>query len=672
MCGIAGFAGDFPDELLGAMGARIAHRGPDDAGELLLRTHPQAPRVGLTHRRLSIIDLSPAGHQPMSVCCTRCQPPDAPEAERLWLVYNGELYNYRELRAELEARGHRFSSHSDTEVILHLYAEHGTAMLERLEGIFAFALYDGRSHKRADGPSDLRRGEMLLARDGLGVKPLYTAETDRGLLFASELKALLCWPELDRDLDPAAIAHYLTFMWAPAPETPLRGVRKLRPGEALIVRDGRIARRFDFYHLPYDLPVRRESRARSSESIRQHLLSAVERQLVADVPVGAFLSGGLDSSAIVAAMRRLRPQQPIRCYTIAFEGGGGLDGHSPDLPYARRVAEHLGVDLEVIEVGPDMIDELGTLLYHLDEPQGDPAPLNALRIARRARADGVPVLMSGAGGDDIFSGYRRHQALQYEALWSWLPRPARTLLARPGRAVLEGQSPLPGAGAPLMRSLARVAAHADRPADQRLLAHFEWQSPRLRGGLYSAELREALRGRDLDAPLRGSLEAAGRKRGPLDRMLYLEARHFLADHNLNYTDKTSMATGVEVRVPLLDRDLVAYATSLPPEAKLRHGRAKAAFKSAMEPWLPHDIIYRPKTGFGVPLRRWLGQELRPMVDELLSPASLNRRGLFDPRAVQGLLDLDRGGRVDGAYTIFALLCVELWCRIFVDGGGVAP
>lgn len=655
MCGTAGFSGHFPPTLLFEMGQTLAHRGPDGHGEILLESR-RTP-VGLAHRRLAIIDLSTAAHQPMTTQCPLCGKAGGMESEGtgLWLTYNGEIYNYRELREELEAKGHCFHSKSDSEVLLHLYAEEGVAMLDRLNGIFSFAIYDGRPTGQRDG---MRRGDLFLARDGLGVKPLYYAETAKGFLFASEIKALLQDPELSRDLDHEALHYYLAYLWAPAPRTILKAVKKLPPGHAMIVRGGRIFRQWCFYDLPYGQPWLFASEGDIATELRNRLEEAVRRQMVSDVPVGAFLSGGLDSSAVVAMMRRVRPEYKPVCYCIGFSEGIEIEGNPADLPFARRVAAHLGVDLRVIEVQANMISHLERMLYHLDEPQADPAPINALLIAELARRDGIPVLLSGAGGDDVFSGYRRHWAFRMERLWAWLP-----LLVRRGLARMANHSyspPWP------VRRIGKALANADLPPEDRLIAYFYWSGDQLRRSLYSPELAHELQGIDTAAPLRASLRRIPDETAPLNRMLYLEAKHFLADHNLNYTDKMGMAAGVEVRVPLLDRDLVEFAARIPPSLKQKACVGKAVFKKAMEPYLPRDVIYRPKSGFGAPIRRWLANELRDMVDDVLSPKSLGQRGLFDPLAVQRLIAFDRAGKVDGAYMIFSLMCIELWCRIFVD------
>lgn len=663
MCGVTGFSGTFDYNPLQAMSESISHRGPDDAGILLIEKDG-VYSAGLAHRRLSIIDLSAEGRQPMSVDCERCGVGTAlPPDKRLWLTYNGEIYNYRQLRSELESKGHRFHSLTDSEVLLHLFAEEGPAMLKRLNGIFAFAIYDGRDRR---GDSRLYSGDLFLARDGIGVKPLYYSETDRGFLFASELKALLTYPDLARDLDLAALHYYLTYLWAPAPYTPLKAIKKFEPGEAMIVRAGHIVKRWSFYDLPCGQPWMGGSEAEVAARLGESLEAAVDRQMVADVPVGAFLSGGLDSSAVVFMMRKIRPDERIQCYCIGFADDADMEGSLADLPYARRVAKRLGVDLKVIEVQPDMINNLERMLYHLDEPQADPAPINALLIAEQARSDGIKVLMSGVGGDDIFSGYRRHLALQMERFWLWMPQTARASIATLARKVANGNGATKWMGNPSARRFSKLLSHIDLPDEERLVSYFYWSEEKTRRSLYSPDMAVELRDVDTAEPLLKSLRRIPDERDPLNRMLYLEAKHFLADHNLNYTDKTSMAAGVEVRVPLLDLELVDFAARIPPQMKQKGQLGKAIFKKSMEPYLPHDVIYRPKSGFGAPLRRWLRHELRDMVEDLLSRNSLNQRGLFDPSAVRHIIELDRAGRIDGTYTIFSLICLELWCQLFVD------
>lgn len=631
MCGIAGFSGSFEGSLLDRMAAAVAHRGPDDAGSCWIAE----AGIGLAHRRLSIIDLSPAGHQPMwDVTRTAA------------ITYNGELYNFRELREELVRDGFRFESQSDTEVVLNLYLRDGEAMLPRLNGIFAFALWDSRDRS------------LLLARDHLGVKPLYTCELPRGFLFASELKALLQSPDVPRDLDPHAIHSYLVTLWCPAPRTMLRAVRKLDPGHGLRVRDGRIERSWQYYDLPYDQPIAPLGEEEAVRQVREHLERAVERQMVADVPVGAFLSGGLDSSTVVALARKHALHGRLQCFTIGFDDPvARREGMGLDLPYAQEVARHLDVDLHTIWVGPEMADELGRMLFHLEEPQADGAPINAMYICRLARERGIKVLLSGAGGDDIFTGYRRHTALLRERSWTWLPRVARSGLRRATQALPKSNE--------LARRVAKAFQYADWRGDARIASYFYWFPPDDAERLMHPEQRRQRRADPAGDPLLEALARLPASVPDLNRMLYLEGKFFLVE-NLEYNDKVSMASGVEVRVPLLDVDLVALAARLPLDFKQRGNTGKWIFKRAAEAWLPRNVIHRPKSGFGAPLRHWLRHPLRPLVDDVLSDASLRRRGLFDPGPVRELVELDRAGRVDGAYALFAMMCIELWCRMFVD------
>jgi asparagine synthase (glutamine-hydrolysing) len=628
MCGIAGFSGMFDPSLLERMGSAVRHRGPDDVGTF----HDAARGVGLAHRRLSIIDLSPLGHQPMwDVTHTVC------------IAFNGEIYNFRELRRTLERDGFAFRSNTDTEVLLNLYRRDGEAMLGALNGIFAFALWDTRS------------GDLLVARDGLGVKPLYVAEVGAGVLFGSEIKSLIAEPSLDRGIDPDALSHYLRYLWSPGPLTMLRGVRKLEPGHAMVLADGRIKRRWQYYDLPFERESETYSVEEATARTREVLRDAVARQMVSDVPVGAFLSGGLDSSAVVAFAREHADGGRLPCFTIDFSSGRTeSEGFADDLPYARRVARHLGVELREVTVGQEMVADLPEMIYHLDEPQADLAPLNAMYIARAARTADIPVLLSGAGGDDIFSGYRRHLSLGFEPTWSWLPRPVRAGLRGAATALPQRR--------PALRRIAKAFRYADRDSAERMASYFYWLDPDVAESLVQRDLRV---GATQDR-LRSTAGALPARMAPLNKMLYLDSKYFLVDHNLNYTDKTAMASGVEVRVPLLDYEVVSHAASLPVGLKQRGRWGKWIFRKAMEGILPHDVIYRPKSGFGVPLREWMRGGLAELLDDVLAPDALRRRGIFDPAAVRRLVDDDRAGRVDASYSVLGVACLEIWCRHFVD------
>ena len=637
MCGIAGYSGLFDSSCLAAANRLQAHRGPDDSGTYV----DTDGGVGLAHVRLSIQDLSPLGHQPM-----------LSDDGDLALVFNGEIYNFPVLREELVAAGVVFRGHSDTEVLLRLFQAQGLSMLLRLNGIFAFALYDRRT------------GELLLVRDGLGVKPLYYTIGDKGLAFASEIKALLPFMDQPGDLDSEALQRYLTYLWCPGEGTPLQAVRKLGPGDALRVRAGTIVEHWSWYRLPQTRPIRALLTAEGSiAAVQAGLRAAVQRQLVADVPVGAFLSGGLDSSSVVAFAREQVPD--IRCFSIEVTGGSDA-GDTEDLPYARKVAAHLRVPLDVVTVdAARMAGQLEQMVWQLDEPLADPAPLNVLFISELARTAGIKVLLSGAGGDDLFTGYRRHLAMRYAPLWSWLPGSVRRGLERYSAGLDQRQA----LGRRLGKLFAGSAGSAGS-ADERMVAYFAWARREDLAALYSAPLRAALAGTRAEQPMLDFLAGLAPECSDLERLLALEQRFFLADHNLLYTDKMSMAVGVEVRVPFLDQDLVELAARIPDRFKQRGREGKWVLKKAMEPYLPREVIYRPKTGFGAPLRRWLRVELRDWVADVLSDASLRRRGLFDPVAVQRLIADNDAGRRDGAYTLFSLICIEVWCRRFLDQGSV--
>ena len=666
MCGIAGFAGHFDADVLARMTAAIAHRGPDASGEITEARY--GTPAALANRRLAIQDLSPAGHQPMTLQCPMCS------SNHLWLTFNGEIYNFPELRRELESAGHRFFSRADSEVILHLYAQHGVAMLRRLNGIFALAIYDGRSAGQRDGVAP---GDVIIARDGMGVKPLYYSASRRGVLFASEMKALLASGPacIDRRLDPVAVSQYLAYQWVPAPRTVLESVRKVQPGEYLVIRGGEVASRTVFYRLPAPSSTDRTLTDVVAE-FRDQLLASVTRQLLSDVPIGAFLSGGLDSSAVVAMVRQAHPDYRLPCYTMAFDDDFASEGSPPDLPYAERAARHLGVDLIPVHAGPRVVDRLDEVLFALDEPTGDPAPINAYLISERAHADGLKVLLSGTGGDDILAGYPRHQWLGVEPLWDAIPIGIRQPISTWARGMLEDNRIGPADFA--SKRALKLLGQLDQPQARRLAGRLQTTQAALRSRLLAPALRSTIaQGSDLN-PLLDTLAALPEHADTLTRMLHLEQRHFLADHNLNYLDKTTMAFSVEGRVPLLDLEFVTFAAAIPSDLKVSGQTGKYVFKKAMEPYLPHEIIYRLKAGFGVPLRRWIMRDLSVRLRDTLCSQAMRERGVFDAAAVQRLVEQTMAGETDGAYPLFSLLAFETWCDRFLDrapvdaGRAVAP
>ena len=634
MCGIYGVQGTMRSPERGL--AALRRRGPDQ----LSHWSDDTADIWLGHARLSIIDLSEAGNQPM-------HSPDG----RLVMIYNGEIYNYRELRDEMEAAGERFIGHSDSEVFLRLFMRDGPACFSRLNGIFGAAFWDRNDRS------------LTLVRDPMGVKPLYFADQEHGFAFASEIKALIRAGDVVPTINQAAVLHHLGLLWSPGEGTIVSQVQKLLPGEAMVVKDGSVTSRWAY--ADPTLPVAPQETGVGADDMADRLHDAVEtavqRQLVADVPLGAFLSGGLDSSSIAAfAARHRTGPGKLQCFSIEIaDGAQAAEGFADDLPYARKVAAHLDVDLHVVRADGSMLDRLEEMVYFLDEPTADLAALNTLLISELARSQGMTVLLSGSGGDDILTGYRRHYALMQERYWSWMPAPARALLGSIAALAPKNIAPL--------RRAAKAFQFAGKDADTRLAGYFSWLPPEEAFALLSPDLRAALTPDDMLAPLLDSLSRVPAEATALQKMLYLECRHFLVDHNLNYADKMGMAASVEIRVPLLDHDLVATAMAV-PDAMKQHGRTgKWIFKKAMERVLPMDVIYRSKSGFGVPLRQWLLGPLDPMVRDMLSPARMKARGIFDAAAVDALLVANRTGRVDASYTIFALLCLELWCIQYLDG-----
>ncbi len=650
MCGIVGYSvqhwGKTFSDILKTSREQLKHRGPDDFGDYENATCG----IGLGHTRLAILDSSSSGHQPM-----------ASDDGEVVLVFNGEIYNYIELRDLLVTEGCTFKGSSDTEVLLNLYLTYRRKagdlklMLRRLNGIFAFGLWDGS------------KGGLLLARDAIGVKPCYYSLTEYGFAFASELKALRpylgkCLPREKTQFDHInveSLNRYMSFLWCPGDGTPHSEVHKVGPGEAIWVRNGKIDERFIWYQLPVmrgiTSSVGQESMINGTASF---LRRAVHRQMVSDVPVGSFLSGGLDSSSIVAFARELNPE--IRCFTIE-NTDSNEDGFIDDLPYARRVAKHLDVPLEVVGIdSARMVEDLPKMVAQLDEPLADLAPLNILYISEIARQQGVKVLLSGAGGDDLFSGYRRHQALVIEKFWSWLPQRVRLELKKLTYGLDQRR--------PLFRRLRKFASNISLNGHARLVEHFRWIDQSELESLYTRDFRMALAGSRAEEPLFRFLNDMPPAASRMEQMLALEQRFFLADHNLNYTDKMSMAVGVEVRVPFLDLDLVEFAASIPSELKYRLFEGKWVLKKAMEGYLPHDVIYRPKTGFGAPLRKWMRSDLRGLLVDVIGSQSFRSRGIFDHLAVENLIRNNDQGRVDASYTLLSLMCIELWCRENIDRG----
>jgi asparagine synthase (glutamine-hydrolysing) len=625
MCGIHGvlhFDGaPTSATTLERMGAVTRHRGPDDAG-----AYVDGP-IAIGMRRLSVIDVA-GGHQPLSN-----------EDGTLWLVANGEIYNYRELSSELRAQGHRLRTGSDCETLLHLYEQHGDDLLSRVNGMFAFALWDSR------------RRRLVLGRDRLGIKPLYVRADGRRLVFASEAKAILEIPGVHVELDTEVLPSFLALGYVPAPRSMFRGIRKLPPATLLVAEDGRITeRRY------WRVPERVETGVSDSEwahRVLSALDACVERQMVSDVPIGAFLSGGIDSSAVVAMMAR-HSDRPVKTYAIGFEGGRA-EAFYNELPFARRIASQFRTDHHEIMVRPDVVELLPRLLWHMDEPIADSALLTTYLVSQFARRE-VTVILSGVGGDELFGGYRRYLGNHYQRRFGRLPPALRRIMVAAGeRLPRDRHSSLLNT----MRLARGFLTSSDLPLEARYRSYVEvFDDPAI------AELLVTPPATPFD-PLRPAFSDAG-STDDLNRLLAVDAATQLPDDLLLLTDKASMAVSLECRVPLLDHTLVELAATIPEDVKLRGGKLKHVMKHALADVLPKDVLERKKRGFGTPMGAWFRESLSPMLRSLLSRQSVERRGLFDPAVIDRLIDAHHMRRLDGTDRLLALLNLEIWCRLYVD------
>jgi asparagine synthase (glutamine-hydrolysing) len=632
MCGICGVVGQADEQLIKSMLSRIAHRGPDDEG-LYIADTSTGERIGLGHRRLSIIDLTPAGHEPM---------PDA--SGRIWLTYNGEIYNFKQLRTELESRGHSFKSQTDAEVIIYAYIEWGRECLSRLNGMFAFAIWDARDES------------LFVARDRLGIKPLYYCDTPAGFAFASEIKALLAIPGVEVSPDLDALDQFMTFLWTPDPKTAFRGIYKLPPGHYLVYREGK-PQISEYWDVTFS-EDNSLSETEWIEALREQITRSVRAQMISDVPLGAFLSGGLDSSTLVALMTDVATRK-LTTYTFGFKQEDlRYDILEDDVKYARVVGRRFKTDYQEHYLEPRVMELLPKLVYHLDEPVADPAIITSHLICRAAR-ERLTVLLSGMGGDEVFAGYPRHAAVRIAEAYNLIP----SFLSRPVVDALPGAKP--GRLTALFRNTKKLARSAALPERERYLGFGTYFSEEEKRELYAGAMREAAN--DFD-PYRQHRKYFDRvaTQDFVNQMLYVDLKTFLPCLNLTYTDKTSMASSMEVRVPLLDHELVELAARIPARLKLKGLTGKHILRRAAEAWLPPAIINRKKAGFSAPIRAWLVRDLREMVEDLLSESNIKRRGYFEYGFVRRLIDQNVTGREDNSLKVFQLLTLELWHRAFID------
>jgi len=646
MCGIAGMAGCADEFVLRDMLARIRHRGPDDTGIFATpKTRSSGSQVAIGSNRLSIIDLSPAGHQPMSN-----------EDRTIWVAYNGEIYNFAELRRELEQDGHHFASHTDTEILPHLYEKYGPEMVNRLNGMFAFALWDGPAKR------------LWLFRDRMGIKPLYYAQVGSRLYFASEVKALLACPEIELTIDNDAVPDYLALLYVPNPRTMFKGIFKLSPGSRLRWEKGEIS--VDSY---WDMKFGPNFEASEEDLTRQFhqlMVNATRRQLISDVPVGFFLSGGLDSSTLLACAAE-SGMSTLRCYSIAFKREHGELEQSDDDPrFARLVAHRFGAKFEELVVEPEVASLLPNIVWQLDEPIADHAAIATYLISRAAKPE-VTVLMSGQGADEVLGGYRVHIAQRLTRALARMPHSLRRAFASFLPLLKKSSAHIPFVHPGLLLAFCRFSEkmqHAtELPIEEQYSFFRSYFTNDMLHGLYSEQMQESIRQRP--APFSSHFTACAAA-DSLNKLLYVDCKTFLPDLNLTYSDKMSMACSIEARVPFLDNEVVDFLLRVPANLKIKGLTQKYLMRRAFREVLPPPVLRRRKAGFGLPVRSWLKHDLREMVHDVLSERRVRERGLFQPAAVSRMVDDNETGKQDHTLRIWALLTLELWQQAFLDQSAV--
>lgn len=621
MCGIAGIIHAEAGSYIRLMTQILSHRGPDGEGYYTDDT------VALGHRRLAIQDLSSQASQPMFS-----------ENGRYILVYNGEIYNHLEIREQL-GKSRDFASHGDTETLLYALEKEREHILNRLNGMFAFCLLDKE------------RRELLLARDPYGMKPLYWYSDANTFAFASEIKAFEVLPFFDRKPDIPAITNYMQYLWSPGSHTPYASVKKLDPGHYMTVSlDDRTIRQYPYFSLHICQPQHKNLPVKWwIQQLENKLEAAVRRHLLSDVPVAFFLSGGLDSSAVVAMAKKCMPDRKLVCYTID-PGAEAMDdeGFGGDLYFARSVAAHLGVELREVKTDTSDFEKLKPMVLQLDEPQADLAPLYVQAICRQAKIDGFKVLLGGTGGDDVFTGYRRHQATRIEWVYKVIPR---IFFRLPGKLISFAP-----AGNPLIRRIQKLVSAGLESREDSILHFFRWMK--------LSDVKELIHAGQKDHilnecdPLESTLRAFSYDASMLEKMQLLDMKFFLPDHNLAYTDKMSMAESVEVRVPFLDKELTEFAWSVPEKWRMRGTTTKFLLRKVMESYLPRDVIYRPKAGFAGPLRQYLRGDWKFPVEQNLF--STGKNPLFDEKALRALWDRHQQQETDASYPILSVLLLQLW------------
>ncbi len=645
MCGIAGIVSLDSGKHVGPVLDSLEHRGRDDQGSWISEPLDDSGRKAcLIHRRLSIIDTSPGGHEPMFS-----------HDGRYVLTSNGEIYNYRELREQLTGLGHQFRTESDAEVLLSAFAQWGLDCLPRLNGMFAFGIWDKKDRT------------LTLARDHVGIKPLYyahippTNNSPGAFVFASEIKAILATGLVKAELDASALHQFLTFLWSPDPNTLFSGIKTVPPAHVLVFQNDEIK-----VEQWWDVSFDQIEEGRNENWWRERVLETLDRvvkmEMVSDVPLGSFLSGGIDSSGIVAMMERHSNGRPISTYTVGIESEDlRYDIIPDDVRWARRVNEQLRTDYHEIMLQPSVAELLPKLVYHMEEPPIDMA-IPSYLVSKAAR-ETLTVMLSGMGGDEVFAGYPRQMAMKIASAFDPVPNMLRRPLMKTVAQALPGG--LPGKFTAPLRNAKKFARSAALGFEDRYLGYGTYFTNELKHRLYSDDWRARTQDLDAYSTHRAYFDRVS-KVDPLNRLLYVDLKTFLPCLNLMTTDKTSMAANLEVRVPFLNREMIEMAARMPARLKLRGLKRKYILKRALESVLPTDVVWRKKAGFGAPIRSWLRGPLRPLIDDLLSEETIKRRGIFRPLEVKRVLAANFSGREDYNLQVFQLLGLEMWMRTFVD------
>ncbi len=630
MCGIFGLISEKWKSDAESAASLISHRGPDDFGIY------RDGSLCLIHYRLSILDTSSQGHQPMIT-----------DDGRFVIILNGEIYNHLELRQELPDR--IFNSGTDTETILYYYARYGVQLFSKLNGIFSMAIYDTVEK------------ELLVARDHIGVKPLYVHHSDSGFVFCSELKSIAVLPEIDKSLDRKSMLKYIQYMYVPGNDTPFQSIKKFEAGHYLriSIADQKILELKKYYQIPFTGSYEQKDEKYWINAIDKALQKVVERQLLSDVPVGYFISGGLDSSLIAAMARKILPDKTLTGFTIKNNFSTNKDGFVDDYPYACQVAEHLNINLEVVDGTLDYKNQLDSIIWQLDEPLTEVSAMYVSSISKLAREKGIYVLLSGMGGDDLFAGYRRHQAIRYLRNGFKIPYFIRNALTNTSAHIS-----VKSARFRRLRKFLQVFNCRD--VQTALAYYYKWIDDEIAKNLFLEPANDQLKNYDCSKPFIEKLHTIPYENNLLNKLLFWDIQFFLPDHNLNYTDKMSMKHGVEVRVPYCDIELLLLSTKIPPELKIKNGISKYLLKKVAERYLPKEIIYRSKTGFGGPLREWITGDLSDLVIANLNEKIIKDVGLFKNDKVQNLIAENHNDRIDASYSVFSLMAIHSWVRQFKD------